>query len=74
MTLNDLIKYYKDNNISKDAEISVRVGLPDMNNSNIVRLTMISLDECDIEYHDPALIIYTPFKYIQNISTKINKI
>lgn len=28
MTLNDLIKYYKDNNISKDAEISVRVGLP----------------------------------------------
>ena len=71
MTLNDLIKYYKDNNISKDAEISVRVGLPVMDDSRLVKLTMISLDECEIEYHDPALIIYTPFKYIQNISAKI---
>lgn len=71
MTLNDLIKYYKDNNISKDAEISVRVGLPATGESNFVKLTMISLDECEIEYHDPALIIYTPVKYVQNISTKI---
>lgn len=71
MTLNDLIKYYKDNNISKDAEIAVRVGLPVTGESNLIKLTMISLDECEIEYHDPALIIYTPVKYIQNISTKI---
>lgn len=71
MTLNDLIKYYKDNNISKDAEISVRVGLPVTGDSNLLKLTMISLDECEIEYHDPALIIYTPVKYVQNISTKI---
>lgn len=71
MTLNDLIKYYKDNNISKDAEISIRVGLPVTGDSNLVKLTMISLDECEIEYHDPALIIYTPVKYIQSISTKI---
>lgn len=71
MTLNDLIKYYKDNNISKDAEISIRVGLPVMDDLRLVKMTMISLDECEIEYHDPALIIYTPFKYIQNISAKI---
>lgn len=71
MTLNDLIKYYKDNNISKDEEISIRVGLPVMDDSRLVKMTIISLDECEIEYHDPALIIYTPFKYIQNISAKI---
>lgn len=66
MTLNDLIKYYKDNNISKDAEIRLRVGIPDKNLSHVIHIKTVSMDECKVEYHDPALVIYTPLEFFNN--------
>jgi len=67
MTLNDLIEFYKKNNISKDAEIQIRVGVPDRNFPYMNHLKLLELGEMDIEYHDPVLIIYTPIEYYDNL-------
>ncbi len=67
MTLNDLIEFYKKNNISKDAEIQIRVSVPDRKIPFMNHLKLIELEKMDIEYHDPCLIIYTPTEYYDNL-------